>query len=519
MKRRRQDPSRRRFIRTLGAGGLALLLPRTRTRLHAADPVSRIFHIAGIPDLPFSAGGNRHAGVECLMELMAGQGLAFYRSYAAQPLAGPQGMIAADDVVLIKINAQWKHRGCTNSDVVRGVVQRVLDHPDGFCGEVVLVENGQGRGSLDCDNSVGYPDALVHANALDESHSFRFLVERVFADPRVSATLLDPVRSEFIGAGDHKTDGYRRFENVSYPCFTTAGGRRIELREGVWDGRRHNQKLKLINLPVLKHHDVGGSEITAALKHTYGLLSMADGHRADRHYSGLGEACAKMMVSVRPPVLHVIDAIWVAHKALSGFPEQKTRKLNVLTASQDPVALDHWTARHVLFPIDGNVRHDPGHDNIQAWLEPAERLINARGGLFHPEWGLLANQVTRDETRMLVFSALASAPAQLALISPNGGEVWARGGVAEIAWKHAGAAGDHVEVLLLDGGRIQAVVAPGSDLARGALRWRVPHETPPGGEYRVRIRSRQRPELVDESDLPFAIVARPPQTGRDRQPR
>ncbi|MFO7496632.1 MAG: hypothetical protein R6X05_13490, partial [Desulfobacterales bacterium] len=91
--------------------------------------------------------------------------------------------------------------------------------------------------------------------------------------PRVSAYLLDPVRAKFIGAGDHQTDGYRRFEDVSYPCFTTAGGRRIELREGVWTGSGHRQNLKLINVPVLKHHDKGGSEITASLKHMYGLLS------------------------------------------------------------------------------------------------------------------------------------------------------------------------------------------------------------------------------------------------------
>ena len=67
----------------------------------------------------------------------------------------------------------------------------------------------------------------------------------------------------FIGADDHLTDGYRRFENVSYPCFTTAGGRRVELREGVWNGAGYSQDLKLINVPVLKHHDSGGSEITA----------------------------------------------------------------------------------------------------------------------------------------------------------------------------------------------------------------------------------------------------------------
>ncbi|NIS67252.1 MAG: hypothetical protein GTO05_19210, partial [Gemmatimonadales bacterium] len=73
-------------------------------------------------------------------------------------MSGRKGLIAADDVVLIKVNAQWKYRGCTNSDVVRGLIQRVLDHPDGFAGEVVLIENGQGWGSFGCDTTTRYPD-------------------------------------------------------------------------------------------------------------------------------------------------------------------------------------------------------------------------------------------------------------------------------------------------------------------------------------------------------------------------
>jgi hypothetical protein len=113
----------------------------------------------------------------------------------------------------------------------------------------------------------------VHANANDERHSFLYLVNTIFRDPRVSSYLLDPIRGRFIAADDHHTDGYRRYEDVSYPCFTTAGGTRIELKEGIWQGDGYEQNLKLINVPVLKHHDTGGSEITASLKHLYGVLS------------------------------------------------------------------------------------------------------------------------------------------------------------------------------------------------------------------------------------------------------
>lgn len=63
---------------------------------------------------------------------MGMKGLKFYRSDQYSFLSGPLGLIECDDVVLIKVNAQWKYRGCTNSDLVRGLIQRILDHPDGF---------------------------------------------------------------------------------------------------------------------------------------------------------------------------------------------------------------------------------------------------------------------------------------------------------------------------------------------------------------------------------------------------
>jgi hypothetical protein len=223
----------------------------------------------------------------------------------------------------------------------------------------------------------------------------------------VSAFLLDPVRGTFIGDGDHASNGYRRFENVSYPCFTTAGGRRVELKEGIWNGASHGSNLKLINVPVLKHHDTGGSEITGSLKHMYGLVSMSDGQSGFRHYTGLGETCGKMMVSIHTPVLNIMDAIWVSHGALAGYPASATRRTDTLVASQDPVALDYWTAKNVLYPIDNNDRHHPGFAGIDAWLTAARETINAAGGFAQTARGIAVEHPTKTESEMTVHSATA----------------------------------------------------------------------------------------------------------------
>ena len=400
--------SRRGFLKgTLAGVCLSFLYPFVHVKKAAANPMSTLYWAKNIPNQPFYGGGNGnyHAGVEYLLHLMGNNGLKFYRSAQEAALSGPSGMIEPNDVVLIKVNAQWKYRGCTNSDLIRGLIQRILDHPDGFNGEVVIFENGQGRGSLNCDTSSSYGgDTSVHANANNDSHTFLYLVNTVFNNPRVSTFLLDPVRTIFIGATEHTTNGYRTYENVSYPCFTTAKGNRVELREGIWNGSSYSQNLKLINVPVLKYHDTGGSEITASLKHCYGIVSMSDGQSGFRHYSGLGETCGKMVVSVRTPILNIIDAIWVSYSSITGYPESTTFRSNQILASQDPVALDYWAAKYIMYPISKNNRHLPTFSGIDQWLTSARDIINGRGGLYNPDSGITVGSVTKAEGEMVTLS-------------------------------------------------------------------------------------------------------------------
>ena len=399
--------SRREFFKK-SAGGLAFSMLSSFPHLLKANQstLNDVFWVKNIPDQPFYGGGsgNYHLGLDTLLYLLGEKGLKFYRSSKETSLSGPSGLIAAEDIVLIKVNAQWKYRGATNSDLIRGLIQRILNHPDVFRGEVVIFENGQGRGSLNCDTNSSYSDAKVHANANDENHSFLYLVNNIFNDPRVSAYLLDSIRNKFIASNDHTTDGYRTYENVSYPCFTTSNGRRVELREGIWNGNGYSQNLKLINVPVLKYHDQGGSEITASLKHFYGIVSMSDGQSGFRHYSGLGETCGKMVVSVCTPVLNIIDAIWVSHSSLTGYPASTTFRANQILASQDPVALDYWAAKYVLYPIDQNFRHHPDYSGIDRWLTSACDIINSRGGLKDPERGIVVERVTRREEEIRTYS-------------------------------------------------------------------------------------------------------------------
>ena len=334
---------------------------------------------------------NHHEGIDALLNLMGKHGIKLYKTEREMDIGGSNGLIDTSDIVLIKVNAQWKYRGCTNSDLVRGIIQRILEHPNKFAGEIVLFDNGQGRGSLDCDTVWREQphDTSVHANAEDERHSFSYLVDTVFVDSRVSKYLLDPIRETFISKEDHSTDGYRKLPNVSYPCFTTVKGNRVELREGIWNGANHDQNLKLINVPVLKHH--GGCGITGALKSFYGVLSMADGKHHERHYEKLGQHCGEMIAKVRPPVINILDCIWVTQVAWAGYPPENTTRLNQLLASIDPVALDYWAAKHLFYPIDNNDEHHPDKfAALRNHLIQAQIAINSEGGIN-------GHKVTSDE--------------------------------------------------------------------------------------------------------------------------
>lgn len=163
----------------------------------------------------------------------------------------------------------------------------------------------------------------------------------------------------------------------------------------------------------------------------YGVVSMSDGQSDFRHYSGLGETCGKIMVSVRTPVLNIIDAIWVSYSSLLGYPASTTYRANQILASQDPVALDYWAAAYVMYPISKNPRHLPGFPGIDQWLTSARDIINDRGGLYNSESGVLVDMVTKNKNEMVVYTKNVA----VTLLSLNGGEVIASGSTFTIQWE------------------------------------------------------------------------------------
>ncbi len=373
-----------RLTGAMKAAAAGLSLPELRS---GSPEASDIFVAEGIP-------ANSERGVDMLIDVMARNGLDFFRSSGVHEASGPEGIIASNDIVLIKVNGEWRYRGGTNTDVVKGLVNAIVHHPDGFTGEVVIVENGQWDSYMDNLPDNRNPDAC---NAEDRGQSFNDVAMMFAGSHRVSVYDWTAIQTLSVGefdSGDMR-DGYVYVPEIQlgYPKFTTVYGTRISLRHGEWTGSGYdNGRVKFINLPVLKDH--GGPGVTNALKHFMGVQDLYQGTQNPPHGPMVSEGIlAKLMLVARYPDLNISDAIWVCPAGGPNAPYDRAVRLDRLLASRDPVALDYYCGKYVLMPISGNPRHNPDGDNQFHQMLAASRDVLAAGG----------KRVTMDEAMINVF--------------------------------------------------------------------------------------------------------------------
>ncbi len=355
--------------------------------------------------------GRSMAHISNLINLMGSQGLLFYESSASGVNQGPLGLIAANDVILIKINSQWDARGGTNTDLLRELIQAIIDHPNGFRGEIIVADNGQSFGDMDWDS----------ANAENTSQSVQDVVNIFSSQYRVSTYDWQSIYSvrvnEYLN-GD-MTDGYWLNDtadpetgiNVSYPKFQSAYGTYISFKHGIWNGASYEDRLKIINLPILKSHRIYG--VTAATKHYMGVQSEGTNGGLANGHAQIGEGgMGTLLAETRYPILNILDAIWInANPYPSVMCGPYTgyiyaTRVNIIMASLDPVALDYWASKNVLIPTAQRT----GYDDVQT-LDPDNMvthigLTDAFGiYLTNTSEELVRNgySVTMDETQMNVY--------------------------------------------------------------------------------------------------------------------
>jgi hypothetical protein len=294
---------------------------------------------------------------------MGRNGLKLYRSSSQSTLASPDGIIGFDDVVLIKINYQWSERGGTNIDLLSGLIRAIVDHPDGFSGEVVVCENAQVYSVENFDRAFN--------NAEDRAWSPHKVVEHFrnqgFNVSHYDWMSLKATRVDEFADGDGE-DGYLMLSGsqqgrVTYPKFRTEYGTAVSVKEGIWDPateRYDRERLKFINLPVLKPHWCQQRSrcygATACVKNYMGLVTNTLTNSHDGIRIGLMGA---VLAEIGLADLNILDCIWLSANPYWGpmvYYDYPTIRVDQLVASTDPIAADIWAVRNILLPafeVDG----------------------------------------------------------------------------------------------------------------------------------------------------------------------
>lgn len=384
--------------------------------------------------------GNMDSSVTTLIDLMESQGLHFYNTTAT-----PDGLIGSDDVVIIKINGQWPRRGGTNTDLIKSVINVIHAHPDGFTGEVVIADNGQGIGSMDYSSP----------NSYYQNQSTQAMADSFASEWNVSTILWDDLHFSTVddyNDGDF-TDGYVRSSvwneemqlYTSYPKFqSSATEAYISFKQGVW----HNgtgfdfDGLKILNMPVLKSHELLG--VTSCVKHYMGVPQgfIVDAISTDvphEHYSVKLGGMGTMIAETRAPDLNILDMVWVnANPLESSFDRgpwstySTASATDIIGASVDPVALDYWSAKHVLVPTAQYLNYT-SYSSLDPDYEPISEHIYypmvQQEESFHNYLEYSMNemkdaglQVTMDETEMNVFVVAMSDAGPITPMTPTTSE-------------------------------------------------------------------------------------------------
>jgi hypothetical protein len=311
-------------------------LPPTSGSLAAGD--------ASVPDehLPDPA-------IDTMLLMMETQGI-----FLHQTTEHPSGIVGADNIVVVKGNFQWNSRNTTSTDRVKGLIWQILNHPDGFSGEILVCDNTQqiGTGINDNDNNSEDPLQSI-PDVVSTFYAKGYPVH--YLDWRY---MWDVVASEY-SEGDYN-DGYvyESSTKISYPKFRTPSGDYcISLSHGVWDSVSASydaSRLCIIDFPVLKAHGWAGA--TIAVKNWIGTLTTAHANARyggstpmhNTYFFGTYALVARVM-GVTFPRLTIVDAAWTTTYGPNNL--SWVEYTSMLAASTDPVAPSWYTAKFMLTPI------------------------------------------------------------------------------------------------------------------------------------------------------------------------
>ncbi len=343
------------------------------------NPVSTVFVMDSIPSTSGSlAAGNSTVPNEFLVDpaidnlliLMQSQNIYFHKTASHS-----SGIVGSDNIVVIKGNFQWTSRNTTSTDRIKGIIWQILQHPNGFTGEIIVCDNTQTYGINQEDNNSEDTEQSI----VDVVNTF--ISKGYPVSLRDWSDLWDVVVEEY-SVGDY-SEGfvYEPESKISYPKFTSAfGNHNISLKYGIWDSNSLSydlDRLCIIDFPVLKAHSWSGA--TIAIKNWIGVLTTA---YANERYGGVNSmhnnyffgqyALVAKVMGATFPKLTIVDAAWTSTQSNSTLNGMVNTKM--LLGSTDPCAVSWYAAKYILTPIafdpnnsDPDLQGSKYKNNLESW--------------------------------------------------------------------------------------------------------------------------------------------------------
>jgi hypothetical protein len=137
-------------------------------------------------------------------------------------------------------------------------------------------------------------------------------------------------------------------------------------------------------------------------------------------------------------------------------------------------------------------------------------------------WSIPSNLITGNDYQVRVFSTTNAAVVDtsdsdftlagmgIAVVSPDGGEIWPAGVKQTIGWTYTGSPGPYVKIELFKGGVLNKTLATNAPIGSGgsgSYLWTPPATQTPGTDYRIKVTSTTMSACTDTSDGNFSITA------------
>lgn len=335
-------------------------------------------------------------------------------------LGGIETIINKNDIVIIKPNGQQIKHSMTNTNTIKEFIDQVLGISR-FNGEIIIAENHHHYNYNSAGWTTTFRNGDYNLNELIDYYQDKG-INNVTKYHWKDAGIVPNSRFTIINrgkivSGPDEGDGYvwtdedysyqGKKTKMSYPIFTSAfSGVTIDFKNGAWkDGKYTGQPIKFINISALRNHSNAG--VTATIKNYLGVVDLTCGYHGinppgyyNFHYiavdwpaigilrngmksfitsnfskkqkiirkiaqyvgpqnGALGGAVGHFMKTIRNTDLNIIAAEYTGHEGRRKTPAHTKTVL----ASTDPVALDYYAGKYVLYPLGGKRAEDNNPDN------------------------------------------------------------------------------------------------------------------------------------------------------------